>query len=192
MVWLDSHDSNIANNFVFFENEPDYISIVCDLLSQSTSKPDQLAVFFYLLEQYSYCIIYYLNIIVDGSIQRLLNESKFIELLRRTERQIADNNALLQQNMKTDEISTIFEFSKYFCTIFYYLAERIWFGGSFIVGLSMIESQDYPVLGEVFTFLETVISTIFDKEVVLSAVQVCESLLNGGIVFDNGYVMCRC
>lgn len=55
----------------------------------------------------------------------------------------------------------------------------------------MIESQDYPVLGEVFTFLETVISTIFDKEVVLSAVQVCESLLNGGIVFDNGYVMCR-
>ena len=189
---MDSHDSNIANNFVFFENEPDYISIVCDLLSQSTSKPDQLAVFFYLLEQYSYCIIYYLNIIVDGSIQRLLNESKFIELLRRTERQIADNNALLQQNIKNEEISILFEFSKYFCTIFYYMAERIGFGGSFTIGLSMTESQDYPVLGEVFTFLETVISTIFDKEVVLSAVQVCESLLNGGIVFSNGFVMCRC
>ena len=72
------------------------------------------------------------------------------------------------------------------------MAERIGFGGSFTVGLSMTESQDYPVLGEVFTFLETVISTIFDKEVVLSAVQVCESLLNGGIVFDNGFVMCRC
>ena len=94
--------------------------------------------------------------------------------------------------MKTEEISTIFEFSKYFCTIFYYMAERIGFGGSFTVGLSMTESQDYPVLGEVFTFLETVISTIIDTEVVLSAVQVCQSLLKGGIVFSNTFVIYRC
>lgn len=72
------------------------------------------------------------------------------------------------------------------------MAERIGFGGSFTVGLSMTESQDYPVLGEVFTFLETVISTIIDTEVVLSAVQVCQSLLKGGIVFSNTFVIYRC
>ena len=69
------------------------------------------------------------------------------------------------------------------------MAERIGFEGSFTVGLSMTESQDCPVLGEVFTFLETVISTIIDTEVVLSAVQVCQSFLKGSIVFSNTFVI---
>lgn len=37
--------------------------------------------------------------------------------------------------------------------------------------------QDHPVLGEIFTFLEAVVSTVVKTEIVLAAVDACTRLL---------------
>lgn len=129
---------------------------------------------------------------IDGSIQRLLKDEKFVELLRQTERQIADNSVILQENGSNEIIEGILDLSSDFCSIFYIIAERRRMGGSFIVGLAGMSPQEYPVLGEVFTFLESLFACVVDKDVIYMAVQACQSFLKGGICFCVDFVIIRC
>lgn len=53
------------------------------------------------------------------------------------------------------------------------------------IGLSQLPPQDHPVLGEIFTFLEAVVSTVVKTEIVLAAIDACTRLLLASWSFFN-------
>lgn len=49
--------------------------------------------------------------------------------------------------------------------------------------------QDHPVLGEIFTFLEAVVSTVVETRIVMAVIDACSRLLLGSGFFYS--LLCR-
>ncbi|KAK8793611.1 hypothetical protein WA171_002745 [Blastocystis sp. BT1] len=154
-----------SQNFALISQDSRYITSLCELLLQAPHIPDMILQLFCPLYQYAQY----------GSMQRLVSDSKFSKLMAQTRRLLSDSSGLLQSwtslNQQGDNtIRSVLTMTLGLVKVIKVLSSRY----------SSVHQSQYPVMGDVFQFLASVISTTVCETIISICVESCEQLWNCG------------
>ena len=93
------------------EDEPSYVGTICDFLTKSRKRAQFTRLFFSLLDQYAQSASRRRRSPVEGSLQKLIADQRFLEVLRFTYRSLTENASSLKTktdlDLKLDEVTDV-------------------------------------------------------------------------------------
>ena len=154
------------DNFCLIENEANFITAVSDLLFRAKNRHSLTLLLFAILSLYAQ----------KGNLQKLVGDRRFSEVLRFTYRTLSQNASELHAKSEIDPyldepLDEVLNLALGFSRLFHVVANR----------LGDLPPAMLPVMGEVFQFVEAVLSSVVCEEVVNSTLETCTSLWNQNI-----------